>query len=60
MPDYQKMYHLLFNDVTDAITRLQQAQQKTEQIYVEDAAPTINIAKDGPKPKKPEPSRDER
>ena len=60
MPDYKKMYCSLFNDVTVAITKLQQAQQKTEQIYVEDAEPAINIAKDGPKPKKPEPSRDER
>ena len=30
MPDYQKMYRSLFNDVTDAISKLQQAQQKTE------------------------------
>lgn len=34
MPDYQKMYHSLFNDVTDAITKLQQAQQKTEEMYM--------------------------
>ena len=60
MPDYKKMYYSLFNDVTAAITALQQAQQKTEQLYVEDAEPVINIAKDGPKPKKLEPSRDER
>ena len=35
MPDYQKMYHALFNDVTDAITKLQQAQQRTEGIYMD-------------------------
>ena len=35
MPDYQKMYHLLFNDVTDAIAKLQQAQQKTEEMYMD-------------------------
>lgn len=34
MPDYQKMYHSLFNDVTDVITKLQQAQQKTEEMYM--------------------------
>lgn len=34
MPDYQKMYHSLFNDVTDAIAKLQQAQQKTEEMYM--------------------------
>jgi len=32
--DYKKMYTSLFNDVTDAIARLQHAQQKTEDIYV--------------------------
>jgi len=26
MPDYQKMYHELFNVITDAITTLQEAQ----------------------------------
>lgn len=35
MPDYQKMYHSLFNDVTDAIEKLQQAQQKTEEMYMD-------------------------
>ena len=35
MPDYQKMYHSLFNDVTDAITKLQQAQRKTEEMYMD-------------------------
>ncbi|WP_444642305.1 hypothetical protein ACRQU7_17650 [Caproiciproducens sp. R1] len=35
MPDYQKMYHSLFNDVTDAIAKLQQAQQKTEEMYMD-------------------------
>ena len=35
MPDYQKMYHSLFNDVTDAISKLQQAQQKTEEMYLD-------------------------
>jgi hypothetical protein len=34
MPDYQKMYHSLFNDVTDAVSRLQQAQQRTEELYM--------------------------
>ena len=34
MPDYQKMYHSLFNDVSDAVAKLQQAQQKTEEMYM--------------------------
>ncbi len=33
MADYRKMYSSLFNDVTDAISMLQRAQQKTEEIY---------------------------
>lgn len=46
MPDYQKMYTMLFNAVTDAIESIQQhnsalaekiliqAQQKTEDLYI--------------------------
>lgn len=34
MPDYKKMYTTLFNSVTDAIKILQQAQIKTEEIYI--------------------------
>lgn len=41
MPDYQKMYHLLFNEVTDAITKLQLAQQKTEHLYMGSPEPTL-------------------
>ncbi len=35
MPDYQKMYHSPFNAVTDSISILQQAQQKTEEMYID-------------------------
>ena len=70
MPDYQKMYHSLFNDVTDAIAKLQQAQQKTEEMYM-DSKETIltpflkksEEQKNGRKPalaKKEPPSHDER
>jgi len=46
MPDYEKMYHLLFNAITDALTQLETqnygdvkdalifAQQKAEEIYI--------------------------
>ena len=46
MPDYEKMYRLLFNAITDALTQLEaqnygdvkdaliSAQQKTEKIYI--------------------------
>ena len=35
MIDFRKMYTALFNDVTDAISLLQQAQQKGEGAYVD-------------------------
>jgi hypothetical protein len=35
MADYQKMYHSLFNDVTDTIHKLQESQRKTEEIYMQ-------------------------
>lgn len=43
MADYKSMYAVLFNDVTTAIELLQQAQQKTEEIYIsgEDTPLTI-------------------
>ena len=34
LADYRKMYDSLFNDVTDAISLLQRAQQKTEEIFM--------------------------
>ena len=46
MPDYEKMYHLLFNAVTDALEQIEQqnfgsakdlliaAQQQAEEIYI--------------------------
>ena len=49
MPDYEKMYHLLFNAITDALEQMEKqnlgsakdllttAQQKTEEIYMESA-----------------------
>lgn len=43
MPNYQKMYALLFNAVTDAVQMLQQAQQQTEEIYISGDDPIIRI-----------------
>ena len=34
MADYKKMYDSLFNDVTDANSLLQRAQQKTEEFFI--------------------------
>lgn len=35
MADYEKMYKKLFNSVTDVIEALQQAQNETEDIYID-------------------------
>ncbi len=49
MTDYEKLYHLLFNAITDALEQMQKqnygdardllvtAQQQTEEIYMESA-----------------------
>lgn len=34
MPDYKTMYLKLFNAITDAVEILQDAQRKTEEIYI--------------------------
>ena len=45
MPDYEKLYHILFNAATDAVEKLPEgeardilisAQQKCEEIYIEE------------------------
>lgn len=47
MADYKKMYHTLFNEVTDTITKLQEAQKKAEEIYIKsDNLPTRLIKRD--------------
>ena len=34
MPDYEKLYYFLFNEISDVIARLQDAQRKAEQLYI--------------------------
>lgn len=43
MPDYAKLYHRIFNSVTDAIVILQNAQQETEELFVSSPAPDIRV-----------------
>ena len=43
MSDYAKMYHKLFNAMTDAIEVLQQAQRETEDMYVSAKEPEIHL-----------------
>lgn len=54
MPDYQKMYHALFNATTDAISTLQEAQQKTEELYM-DSPETVLTQLPGGGKKEPDP-----
>lgn len=35
MPDFEKLYFRLFNEITDTIEKLQQVQQKTEEMYLD-------------------------
>ncbi|RPF43155.1 hypothetical protein EDD70_2115 [Hydrogenoanaerobacterium saccharovorans] len=34
MPEYQKMYSSLFNEITDTIERLKKIQQDVEELYI--------------------------
>ena len=43
MPDYAKMYRILFNSQTDAITILQRAQQETEELYAGAPGPDVRV-----------------
>jgi len=58
MPDYAAMYKRLFNSQTTAIQILQEAQQDTENMYIEAPEPTITVlerkAPDEDKPDKDE------
>lgn len=43
MANYKKMYHLLFNKITDIIGELQELQQQAEKIYMEQDDQIINL-----------------
>jgi hypothetical protein len=42
MPDYQKMYHILFNEVSQVIEALEQAQCETEEMYIGSQGPKFS------------------
>lgn len=44
MPSYKKMYYCLFNKITDVIAQLQEIQQMTEEIYINEGEPNIVLA----------------
>ena len=43
MVDYQKMYIMLFNAVTDAISIMKKVQQATEELYMSVEEPAITV-----------------
>ena len=47
MPDYKKMYHILFNKITDIIDELEFVQRQTEKLYIagEEQVIELNILK---------------
>ena len=51
MPDYQKLYHLLFNHVSDTIESLQMIQRQAETIYINSDDPPLTLL---PKVEQPE------
>lgn len=46
MPNYQKMYALLFNEISRAISMLQEAQCKAEELFLaEEEQPRLIVKK---------------
>lgn len=43
MPDYDAMYKMLFNAMTEAISILQDAQKTTEEMYISSKPPDIKV-----------------
>ena len=56
MPNYKKMYHILFNEISETIERLQMIQQKAEELYINSDDTLLHIIEnDIDKPKKKDP-----
>ena len=43
MADYQQLYHLLFNHITDTIESLQMIQRQAETMYVNSPDPQLTL-----------------
>jgi len=56
MPDYKEMYCLLFDEITKAITALQEAQKKTEALYMAEEKENLLILPSLKNGKKKQPS----
>lgn len=46
MPDYRKMYSLLFNEITNVIEQLRRIQIKTEELYMESEETPLHMIKE--------------
>jgi hypothetical protein len=46
MPDYQMMYHILFNHISDTIESLQMIQRQTESLYINNPEPELRLLHD--------------
>ncbi len=44
MPDYKKMYHTLFNKITDIVNELQAVQRQTEEMYISGEEQIIELS----------------
>ena len=43
MPDYQKLYHMLFNHITDTVESLQMIQRQAETMYINSEEPELTL-----------------
>ena len=46
MPDYEKLYHLLFNAVTDVIERLSECEAKEQLIHAQQQCEEVYIGEE--------------
>ncbi|MDY4783776.1 hypothetical protein [Pygmaiobacter massiliensis] len=53
MADYKKMYTTLFNKITQMIDDLEEIQQQTEEMYIEEEDPPLEIAQNSKDPNLP-------
>ena len=47
MPDYQSLYHMLFNHITDTIESLMAIQRQAEALYINSPDPELTLLPGG-------------
>lgn len=53
MADYKKMYTTLFNRITQMIEDLEEIQQQTEEMYIEEEDPPLELVPKSGEPPEP-------